>query len=219
VLLLPYLEQDNLYKQWDLRYQASKQKPLAYQTQVPYYLCPSRPQAVLSTGDFATPGGGLSDYAAVFGTAANGFNSTGPIIPVNGPYGTDSSGTAILLTWTPAVNLLSITDGTSNTLMFGEKHIRPNSLRGKNEDRSVFGGQNNSVRRMAGTAANGDQRPLRDPRDQNGALANTSFGGPHTGVCQFVLCDGSVRTVAVTTPLATLTALVGRSDGLIVNNY
>jgi prepilin-type N-terminal cleavage/methylation domain-containing protein len=219
VLLLPYLEQDNQYRLWDLRYQASRQNPVAYQTQVKHYLCPSRPPAVLSTGDFATPGGGLTDYAAVFGTAASGFNSLGPIIPTSGPYGTDSAGTPILLSWTPALNLLSITDGTSNTLMFGEKHIRPNSLRGKNEDRSVFGGQNNSIRRMAGTAANGDQRPLRDPRDQSGALANTSFGGPHTGVTQFVLCDGSVRTVAVSTPLATLTALVGRGDGLIVADY
>ena len=34
VLLLPYLEQDNLYKLWDLRYPASKQVPAAYQQQV-----------------------------------------------------------------------------------------------------------------------------------------------------------------------------------------
>ncbi len=124
-----------------------------------------------------------------------------------------------MLTWRGQVSLPSITDGTSNTLMFGEKHIRPNSLRGKQEDRSIFGGQNNSIRRMAGTNPSGEQRPLRPPEDQNGALANSSFGGPHTGICQFVLADGSVRSLSVSLGLPTLTALAGRNDGLVVGDF
>jgi hypothetical protein len=109
----------------------------------------------------------------------------------------------------------TIIDGTSNTLMFGEKHVRPNSLRGKNEDRSIFGGQNNSVRRMAGPGVTtpADQRPLRIPTDQSGALANESFGGPHPGVCMFVLCDGTVRSVSVATNLQTLGYMIQRNDG------
>ena len=58
--LTPYLEQSNVYAMWDLRYQASKQKPIAYQQQIKMYHCPSRPEFVLSIGDFATPGGGLT---------------------------------------------------------------------------------------------------------------------------------------------------------------
>src|SRR5207237_4406020 len=135
---------------------------------------------------------------ASFGTEALYDQSNGAIIPTNGPYGRDGAGNPILLSWRGRLSLTSITDGTSNTLMFGEKHVRPNSLRGKNEDRSVFGGQNNSVRRMAGIdPVTGDQRPLRIPSDQNGALANTSFGGPHPGVCHFVLCDGTVRSFPI----------------------
>ena len=42
VLLLPYLEQDNVYKLWDLRRQASKQTPGAYQQQLKMLHCPSR---------------------------------------------------------------------------------------------------------------------------------------------------------------------------------
>ena len=132
---------------------------------------------------------------------------------------TDSSGTPIVKPgWRGQVTLLGITDGTSNTFLFGEKHIRPNSLRGKNEDRSVFGGQTNSVRRMAGLAANGDARPLRPANDQNGALANSSFGGPHAGVTQFVFADGSVRAVPLSTDLRALTALVTRNGGEVVAN-
>src|SRR5690349_10405344 len=33
VLLLPYIEQENLYRKWDLRYPASRQTPAAYQQQ------------------------------------------------------------------------------------------------------------------------------------------------------------------------------------------
>jgi prepilin-type N-terminal cleavage/methylation domain-containing protein/prepilin-type processing-associated H-X9-DG protein len=217
VLLLPYLEQNAQYNLWDLRYQASKQSPAAYQTQLKLLHCPGRPEFVLSVGDFAAPGGGLSDYAASFGTAANFDQSNGAIIPYNPPISQDASGNWIYTTWRGNLNLLSITDGTSSTFMFGEKHIRPNSLRGKNEDRSVFGGQNNSVRRMAGIAPNGDIRPLRPANDQNGALANSSFGGPHTGVCQFVFCDGSVKSVRTSISVQALTQLATRSDGQVIN--
>jgi prepilin-type N-terminal cleavage/methylation domain-containing protein len=220
VLLLPYLEQTQVYQKWDLRYLASRQQPAAYQQQLPVLHCPTRPAFVLSSNDFTPAGGGLSDYGACFGTDANGSNSNGAIIPTPRMAASatlDAAGQPIVLAWRGQFGLLGILDGTSNTLMFGEKHIRPSSLRGKNEDRSVFGGQNNSIRRMAGMGANGDQRPLRAPQDENGALANTSFGGPHSGVCQFVFCDGTVRSVPIGINLQTLTYLIVRNDGQAVN--
>jgi prepilin-type N-terminal cleavage/methylation domain-containing protein/prepilin-type processing-associated H-X9-DG protein len=218
VLLLPYLEQDAVYKLWDLRYPASRQVPAAYQQQLKMLHCPSRPPFVLSIGDFATPGGGLTDYAACFGTAADFDRSNGAMIPFNPPLSRDASNFPIYLTWRGQLTPASITDGMSNTFLFGEKHIRPNSLRGRNEDRSVFGGQNNSIRRMAGIQANGNLRPLRPPHDQNGALANTSFGGPHPGVCQFVFCDGSVKAIRTSVSLQTLTVLITRNDGQVIPN-
>jgi prepilin-type N-terminal cleavage/methylation domain-containing protein/prepilin-type processing-associated H-X9-DG protein len=219
VFLLPFLEQDNVYRLWDLRYPASKQQPAAYQQQLKMLRCPSRPEFVLSQGDFTAAGGGLTDYAACFGTAANFDKSNGAIIPVNPPQSKDSAGQIIYTSYRGQLNLLSITDGTSNTLAFGEKHVRPNSLRGKNEDRSVFGGQNNSVRRMAGVAPNGDARPLMPPNAQTTALANTCFGGPHSGVCQFVFADGSVRALPLSTPVTTLSLLIQRDDGQVIPNY
>jgi type II secretory pathway pseudopilin PulG len=41
VLLLPYVEQDNVYRLWNLDWRASDQPPAAYQ-QLSVYLCPSR---------------------------------------------------------------------------------------------------------------------------------------------------------------------------------
>ncbi len=224
VLLLPQLEQTAQYNLWDLRYPASQQIPAAYQAQLKVYHCPSRPEFVLSIGDFVPAGGGLSDYAACFGTGADGSTSNGAIIPTANmaqSTTTDASGNPIVRTpWQGQLTLSLITDGTSNTLMFGEKHIRPDSLRGMNEDRSIFGGQNNSIRRMAGIDTNGDQRPLRSPNDQNGNLANTSFGGPHPGISQFVFCDGSVQALSTSIDLQTLTYLIVRNDGqTILNPY
>lgn len=227
VLLMPFLEQGNIYNMWNLTAVASAQTPAAYQQQIKYLKCPGRKDFVLSrtnaagnNPDFASPGGGLTDYACAFGTDADGADSNGAIIPQKAPQFTNSNMT-LLPPWNGQLTLLNITDGTMNTLMFGEKHIRPNSERGTNEDRSAFGGQNNSLRRMAGLGITtpGDQRPLRPPHDQNGALANSSFGGPHQGVCQFVFCDGSVKPLRLSIDLQTLTYLIQRNDGMTPANY
>ena len=69
-----------------------------------------------------------------------------------------------------------------------------------------------------GFGPTGNVRPLRPPNDQNGALANTSFGGPHTGVCQFVFCDGSVKAIPTSVSLQTLTYLITRNDGQVLAN-
>jgi len=215
VLLLPYLEQNAIYNQWNLTNIISTQPPAAYQSQLPVYTCPSRPPPEPSTGDaFASGGGGLGDYAAAFGDHPGASLSKGAIIPLAN-MNTTVSGNYLKPGWRGQLTMLSITDGTSNTLMFGEKHIRPNSLRGKNEDRSIFGGVNNAVRRMAGLdSTTGVQRPLMKPTDQTTANANESFGSAHPGLCQFVFCDGRVRTVQLTTDLDTLTRLIDRADGL-----
>jgi prepilin-type N-terminal cleavage/methylation domain-containing protein len=223
VLLLPYIEQQPLYSLWDIQKQCSRQTAAAYQQQLKTYICPSRLKPVLSTGDFKTPGGGLCDYSPNYGTipGVNNNNADGPIISSDETIGQDSSGNWLVLSWKGRTRMASITDGTSNTLLMGEKHIRPNSLRGKNEDRSVFGGQNNSNRRVAGIQQNNtaNVRPLRPANDQNGALANQSFGGPHPSVCVFAFCDGSVRKLNLTIDIQTLTSLATRGGGETVTNY
>jgi prepilin-type N-terminal cleavage/methylation domain-containing protein/prepilin-type processing-associated H-X9-DG protein len=216
-LLLPYIEQTAQYNLWDVRYPASAQPAAAVQTFVTIYACPSRPAHVLSTGDFRADGAAPSDYAASFGPHAAYTNSLGAVIPSVPTMGVDGSGNPILLSWRNQLTLLSLTDGTSNTTLFGEKHVRPNSLRGKNEDRSVFGGNRNNSRRMMGVSTvTGDRRALLPPEAQGTALANSSFGGPHPGVTNFVLADGSVRALRLTTDLDTLTRLATRNDGLVV---
>jgi hypothetical protein len=219
-LILPYIEGSNQYNLINIHYRVADQPPLAYQTQQATYLCPSRPDAVLSINDFATPGGALTDYAACFGTAALYINSKGAIIPaVPESIVSDSAGKPYLKKWKFQTRFASVTDGTSNTVMFGEKHIRPNSLRGLNEDRSAFSAVRNTHRRMMGRYVSGntiESRPLLPPNAQTPPLANSSFGSAHPGICQFVMVDGSVQTLSITTDIGVLTNLALRDDGNIV---
>src|SRR5215475_1634404 len=125
-LLLPYIEQTAQYNLWDVRYPASEQPLAAVQTQVKIYLCPSRPPAVPSVGDFRPEGAALTDYAASFGTHAAYTASTGAVVP-NTPFvATDGAGRQYVVKWSSQTSFGSVTDGTSNTTMFGEKSIRPN---------------------------------------------------------------------------------------------
>jgi len=216
VLLLPYIEQQSLFGLWDLKIQSSRQVPQAYQQQLKAYWCPSRLKQKLSINDFAPLGGAIGDYNPCQGTlpGVKNVNDDGAFMAAQ--FDMQSSGGFIIIpAYRPRLRLANITDGTSNTIAFGEKHIRPNSLRGKNEDRSLFGGQNNSTRRVAGIQQNtpANLRPLRPPNDENGTFANQSFGGPHPGVCEFVMCDGSIRKLNLNINIQTLTSLATRMGG------
>lgn len=82
VLILPYMEQDNLYRQWDLNRRYYEQNDAARLTPVRGYFCPTRrsasdsgslsgDQAILAGGSLAgNVSGALGDYAASLGTMA-----------------------------------------------------------------------------------------------------------------------------------------------------
>src|SRR5688572_12263399 len=77
VLILPQLEQDNLYRHWDLGKTYYDQTAVARQTAVKTYFCPSRRtasggEALSVSGDYPSWGtsttnvpGAVADYAAV----------------------------------------------------------------------------------------------------------------------------------------------------------
>src|SRR6516162_8512755 len=238
VLILPQVEEDNIYRLWNLQEnyyrQPNTSDPCTHNLKI--FFCPSRrPAPAIYSVNEVLDGqgprpGGLSDYAncgghngatgammiawatAVLpdGTTVSGQFTASPILP---------PGTRITK-FRSQTDFASITDGLSNTLLIGEKHIRPNSLSGRNEDRSVFcGGNANNFQRLAGLHPNGNERPLvSDPNDQLGPLVNSSFGSRHPSNCQFVLCDGSVRSIPVSVSLQTLTHLAVRNDGQVLGN-
>jgi prepilin-type N-terminal cleavage/methylation domain-containing protein len=262
VLILPFMDQGPAYQKWDITRRYAEQPPAAGSAADPRiinitaYYCPSRrsPNAGLSVNytyttnsgaNMTSPPGAMGDYASVAATTNNdgAMRISHPSGIVNGAQvdGTaafnNAGAGAIITTFHGQTRLATITDGTSNTLMIGEKYIRPNSKWGKNEDRSIYESQNeNNIRRYVGRECvnNVYTRPLNylstdapnpligDPSLQTGptdpasGLAiplNQCFGGPHPGVCQFVVCDGTVRSLSVNLGLDVLTLLGVPNDG------
>jgi prepilin-type N-terminal cleavage/methylation domain-containing protein/prepilin-type processing-associated H-X9-DG protein len=113
VLLLPYLEQDNTYRQFDFSrdvYADPVNAPGRAQ-QVPIFLCPSDPSQG-SYKDLAGNISGKSNYAANLGPHGWWKEQSGGQIKdrsLNGVFAMNSK-----------TRLTDITDGSSNTLLFAE---------------------------------------------------------------------------------------------------
>jgi prepilin-type N-terminal cleavage/methylation domain-containing protein/prepilin-type processing-associated H-X9-DG protein len=212
VLIMPHLEQDNLYRQWNVALPYYDQTPLARQGTVKSYFCPSRrlgtgPEGQSISGDVPstspagyphTPGA-LADYAVVVD-----------------PYGSD-----FVDELTPAVNgsfrlgmgfrFADFTDGTSNTLMVGEKHV-PQGKEGVGWwDCSSYNGNYGKC----STRAASRNFPLTTyPKD-----TGWKFGGRHTGVVMFCFVDGHVGRVSEMINPYTLELLGTRNDGQVIPDY
>jgi prepilin-type N-terminal cleavage/methylation domain-containing protein len=251
VILLPHLEQDNLYKEWDLRHRYYQQttNPDPRRHNIPIYFCPSRRSA--SSAGFSLPNldnqtgtsqphfahtpGGLSDYAVCDGTGSTGHtgaNAQGAMIISAATFsgGVATSPNRIVSRWHSRTTFASVSDGLSNTLLLGEKHVRPNELGRSDQDGSVYNGHSGyHFFRRAGraTLAGGHfvDRPLAQSPTEGtirtgSPLANVGpgqqFGSYHLGVCQFALGDGSVRALRNSIDVVTLTRLVVRNDGQVL---
>jgi len=114
-----------------------------------------------------------------------------------------------------------IVDGTSNTLLVGEKHVRPSQFGQDSEgDAPIWNGDDiRTMVRVAGRQTPGliDRPPASSPTDDY--RPEERFGSYHPGVCQFVLCDGSVRALSNAINIETLTRLAVRNDGQPIGDY
>ena len=215
LLLTPYVEQSNvhnIYKAtivgvtqtdgYNNHTSTDAQVVSARQATVKAFLCPSRHQ----TGSLSpidptnlTVTGIPSDYAACVGDTST--------VPTPGIFQLVNSNHT-----TSALGMGDITDGTSNTVMIGEKHIPQSLLNDPVPDGMIYSaGQNQTFYRLAGAS---------NPLSNNiTAAAASQFGSYHTGVCQFVYADGSIRAVSNSTPGSTLALLANRADGQVIPSY
>lgn len=246
VFLMPFMEQNNVYQAWEGGTMRYYETPIQARQPISVYFCPSRRGLMMSTANdgprsgpsypFTT--GACSDYAANEG---NGFNDNGP--NANGPFiwhGDDSKVLSLPFSDKKAklkeiksnVTFASMTDGTSNTFLIGEKHIRNQQDFGRGtDDASVYNGDpsmpGTPYARQAGrewpdnnyankTATTAFIRDLPLGRMGDNILRQRRFGSWHTGVCQFALGDGSVQAVSESIDILVLTWLTIRNDGRVV---
>jgi prepilin-type N-terminal cleavage/methylation domain-containing protein len=212
VVLLPYLEQNNLYNQWNIGLSYFLQNNVARLTPVKGYFCPSRrsaqdaPNASIS-GDFppgtGTTGtnvpGALADYAVVIDPS--GTDEPSPAVP----YLSGSFQIGIGYT------LLSFTDGLSNTLLVGEKQVPINYTGVGWWDCSTYDGEYYQCSSRAAAAA----FPLTVNPQDNG----WKFGSRHISTVMLCFGDGGVRPLPVTINPLTLQLLGTRNDGEVIPPY
>jgi prepilin-type N-terminal cleavage/methylation domain-containing protein/prepilin-type processing-associated H-X9-DG protein len=227
VILLPFIEQDTLYNSWfanpnlasqygaldtpwpgvvgtlpvlninDVRFNKTIRNNYApLNNTVKIYFCPGRRSPQVCTAPMGSNlAGASSDYAVVGGD--NTLN-TGAF-HINDQYGY-------------GVKLLEILDGTSNTLMIGEKHLTPTDLGNGTYDGCVYSATPSGLSfRQAGSA-----HPLALTRFD---AQNGQFGSWHTNVVNFVFCDGHVAALKTSIPGTTLGYLATRQGGEVIPDY
>jgi type II secretory pathway pseudopilin PulG len=234
VLLLPYLEQDDFYQQWDVHQWYYVHPADVRQTCVKTYFCPQRrlPPTISTSGDTPdTPwagslseySGAVADYAVCVGSDLdldfNGDGGNGAIIvAVQPPTYSVTTPPQVLASWRSQTRFGNITDGLSNTLFVGEKHVQLGKF-GVNDPGGSTAGD--------GAAYNGDYPwGISRAAGPNNPLAlspwdsfRVQFGSYHAGVCPFVLGDGSVRFIPASISGSVLEALAVRNDGQAVPNF
>ena len=233
VELLPFLEQNNLYRKWDFKDNRNNVHGIMDATQatvVPILLCPSDPLPApvwnLTAETAASPSWsrgfyGLSSYGGNAGTRAvhTGGPPSFPRISRDGIFYLNSN-----------VRLGDVSDGTSNTFLFGERlhhdlefdRFRPVTW----PDATAVAGWGRwgyiaNAGAMFQVALHAAARiNYQTPADAGFAeLENRgcAFGSGHRSGANFAFGDSSVRFVHDSLPLAMLQDLSTRSGGEVVS--
>jgi len=242
-ILLPYLEQENIYRQY--RFDLSFNDPAnrnSVSQKLKSFICPSTPTSgqedTGSGGGWGSPGLAVSDYAVVNGVNQRlwtpplnlmaapagwvaGVDSTqyvGAILPMSTISSFSTGMSPPFYNQRPKQTLIGITDGSSNTILWTEDAGRPTRY----IKRTASG-----VRYSGAGWADPDNEYWPDGYSTDG----TTPGGPcmincnnnneaysfHSGGCMCLFGDGAVRFVRETVSVPTFAAYVTRSGGEVVS--
>ncbi|MBL8811664.1 MAG: DUF1559 domain-containing protein [Planctomycetaceae bacterium] len=248
-LILPYIEQTNLYNSIDsgvpmfngpTGYNATilAQNVAAAAQVIPAFLCPS--SIGNTTDDYLYPAGafgggippmnctwkgGRTDYGGVTGVRSVFAN-----LAYNNNAGGDREGALVMAGINGSTSRMrDLTDGTSNTLMIGER-TGGVKLYYKNTAATnlpaVLGQTNGGSWADALAFEHWLQGSLYDGTGLSGGPAcmatnirGNGFHSFHTGGCQFAMCDGSVRFISENISQTTFASLITRKKGEIVGEF
>jgi prepilin-type processing-associated H-X9-DG protein len=192
--VLPFIEAENIWRGG----QATNDRGrilVAIGTPTKVFFCPTRrPPQVVSFGAPEYLGGLVAPRALCDYAAAN-LEQTG-----------------VVRQFKPN-RIADITDGTSNTLLIGEKRLNLSFLGQPQKDDDVGytqGWDNNTIRSTS-------EPPAPDYRGQEDEDGDDLFGSSHPGRFNAVFADGSVRTISYTVSAVVFSRLGNKSDGQVVS--
>jgi prepilin-type N-terminal cleavage/methylation domain-containing protein len=217
VQIMPYCEQESLFKVWKPGYCFYDQPQQIQRALVRNYLCPNRGNVrplIPNTpdGDHSHPAGpylcAYTDYAATSSSIdppADGKEHVkfdGAMIIGDYDQWKDDGWPLVMTGWRSRTSFKKISDGTSKTFLAGEATQQLANKFG------AYNGDHNWGWRL------GPANPLNVGTDKE-----DNFGSDHPGVCNFVSVDGSARSIANATNPKILTALVTRAGREVVSGY
>lgn len=236
--LLPYFEQQNLFAAWNTTTPKNNgtttSSPAA--TVLSVLVCPSDLIPANPYHPLSGPGG----YWAITSYGGNGGSQSYPtpsndgvFYPV-GPY--FATETPPLQQPSSPVSIMTVTDGTSNTLFFGERfHTDANFDAQYNANNSLasdtiggygwwgsFGAGSISDVMESAAAPLNFVVPSPTPSSSSAAWMNMricAWGSGHIGGANFSMCDGSVQFITNSISQTTLTYLSTIAGGEVIPPY
>jgi prepilin-type N-terminal cleavage/methylation domain-containing protein/prepilin-type processing-associated H-X9-DG protein len=240
VLILPYIEQDNLFRQFDFTNASVSHSIVGRNNpnglvKLSAYQCPSCP---ITEQAFGAPNNTNGDSDRIPGTAAGAPAAIPHYYGVNGPRGINPTTNSAYEVGTtlhegvPAartgmfqrdgkITMTSITDGTSNTMMIAEMAWVQQTfgtryrtwVRGGDEYAGVIAGRPSFV-----VSARNLQNPINSILRTNliAPYNDMPFGSMHSGGMNACLGDGSVRFIRESIDMATYRALGSRNGGEVL---
>ncbi|MBI2825861.1 MAG: DUF1559 domain-containing protein [Planctomycetia bacterium] len=209
--ILPFLEHTDIY--------LTRNDYRVTLIPIPGYFCPSRrPPTALQGGYWASWNlpRAQADYAGNAGSSSEGSDG-------GGIYGDGRDGVIVKLGDVLPVRLADVTDGTSKTLLVGEKRMNASFCQTDQQpddnDGYVGGFQDDVVRWGAAVTPWGPLVPAPDVWGPPYTWDTFQpciyqFGSSHPGVAQFAVCDGSVQTIRFGIDPVVFQSLTARNDGL-----
>lgn len=158
-----------------------------------FLTCPSSPVGWGGTGI------SRSDYAGCHASTA---------VPID----VDNDG---LLYLNSSESMRDVPDGAANTILVGEKEVLPSESGFMTGDYSTLRNTGSSTTEIYDT-----RYSYRQPApDQELVITARGFSSFHTGTCNFLFADGSVRSVADMISLDVLQKLGSRNDGSLISAF
>ncbi len=233
VVLLPYIEQESLFRQYDFKVPGSNSNPYMLTlaagltathpnaavvgTRVKTYECPADVEPAVSTETSAT-----SMYNRTNTLRGNYLFSTGAYTDYDRPS-TASNLPAGAFGNNSKTRFSAITDGTSNTIAVGDS-VHTKSGTGTSTSYGPYWGAGTHTA-VHGRILGSDPRFGVNKKWDNACTSPApkcgyawTFSSMHTGGANFAFCDGSVRFIGDNVTHSTLVAMATKAGNEVVSD-